>query len=48
VIGTTHDASYELFPIGKMAPAGLEHSAERAHQPLDAEIRAAIAMARGV
>jgi hypothetical protein len=44
VIGATHDARYELFQIGKTAPAGLEHLCEEGkHQPLDAEIRAAIA-----
>lgn len=43
VIGVTHDASFELFPIGKTATAGLEHLCEEGkHQPLDAEIRAAL------
>jgi hypothetical protein len=44
VIGTTHDQSFELFPVGKTASAGLERLCEEGkHQPLDAEIRAAIA-----
>ncbi len=43
VIGATHNGSYELFPIGKVATAGIEHLCEEGkHQPLDAEIRAAV------
>ncbi len=43
VIGATHDASFDLFPTGKPATAGLEHLCEEGkHQPLDDEIRAAI------
>jgi hypothetical protein len=43
VIGATHDASFEIFPIGKTATAGPEHLCEEGkHQPLDGEIRAAI------
>jgi hypothetical protein len=44
VIGVTHDASYEPFRIGATATAGNERLCEEGkHQPLDAEIRAAIA-----
>jgi hypothetical protein len=44
VIGVTHDAKYDPFRIGGTASAGLEHLCEEGkHQPLDAEIRAAIA-----
>jgi hypothetical protein len=44
VIGSTHNGSYELFPVGKTATAGLEHLCEEGkHQPLDGEIQAAIA-----
>jgi hypothetical protein len=43
VIGSTHNGSYELFPVGKTATAGLEHLCEEGkHQPLDGEIRTAI------
>ena len=43
VIGATHDTSFEIFPMGKTATSGLEHLCEEGkHQPLDAEIRAAI------
>ena len=43
VIGVTHDGSFEIFPKGKMATAGLEKLCEEGkHQPLDAEIRAAV------
>jgi hypothetical protein len=44
VIGVTHDAADPLFPSGKTASAGLERLCEEGkHQPLDAEIAAAIA-----
>jgi hypothetical protein len=44
VIGATHGRGYELLPQGKPATAGLEKLCEEGkHQPLDAEIRAAIA-----
>jgi hypothetical protein len=43
VIGATHNGSYEIFPNGKLATAGLEKLCEEGkHQPLDAEIRAAV------
>jgi len=43
VIGATHNGSFEIFPVGKAATAGLEHLCEEGkHQPLDAEIRAAV------
>ncbi len=43
VIGATHDARFELFPTGGTATAGLERLCEEGkHQPLDAEVRAAI------
>jgi hypothetical protein len=43
VIGATHNASFEPFAMGKAASAGLEHLCEEGkHQPLDAEVRAAI------
>jgi hypothetical protein len=43
VIGATHGTRFELFPMRKTATAGLEHLCEEGkHQPLDAEIRAAI------
>ena len=44
VIGVTHGAKYEPFRIGGTATAGLEHLCEEGkHQPLDSEIKAAIA-----
>jgi len=44
VIGVTHNGSYEPFRAGGTATAGLERLCEEGkHQPLDAEIRAAIA-----
>jgi hypothetical protein len=44
VIGATHNGSFEVFPKGEKASAGLEHLCEEGkHQPLDAEIRAAVA-----
>jgi hypothetical protein len=44
VIGATHDGRYELFPAGGTATPGLERLCEQGkHQPLDAEIRAAVA-----
>ena len=44
VIGVTHGAKYEPFEIGATATAGNEHLCEEGkHQPLDAEIKAAIA-----
>ncbi len=44
VIGVTHDARYEPFRIGATATPGNEHLCEEGkHQPLDDEIRAAIA-----
>jgi Spondin_N len=44
VIGATHGAGYEIFKVGKMPSAGLERLSEMGkHDPLDAEIKAAIA-----
>jgi hypothetical protein len=44
VIGVTHDGRYELFHAGATATPGLEHLCEEGkHQPLDAEIRSALA-----
>ena len=44
VIGTTHGTGYEIFKVGKMPSAGLERLSEMGkHDPLDAEIKAAIA-----
>jgi hypothetical protein len=44
VIGLTHDGKYEPFALGAMASSGLEHLCEEGkHQPLDGEIRAAVA-----
>jgi hypothetical protein len=44
VIGVTHDAGYEPFRIGATPTAGNEMLCETGkHQPLDGEIRAAIA-----
>jgi hypothetical protein len=43
VIGATHNGSYEIFPKGGTATEGVERLCEEGkHQPLDAEIRAAI------
>ena len=44
VIGVTHAENYEPFTIAATASPGLEHLCEEGkHQPLDGEIRAAIA-----
>jgi Spondin_N len=44
VIGVTHNGSYEPFRAGATATAGLEHLCEEGnHQPLDGEIRSAVA-----
>ena len=44
VIGATHGAGYEIFKVGKMPTPGLERLSEMGkHDPLDAEIKAAIA-----
>jgi hypothetical protein len=44
VIGVTHDGDYEPFRAGATASAGLERLCEEGkHQPLDGEIRAAVA-----
>ena len=44
VIGATHNASFEVFPLGRTATAGPENLCEDGkHQPLDGEIREAIA-----
>lgn len=44
VIGLTHDGRHELFRAGSTATPGLEHLCEEGkHQPLDGEIRAAVA-----
>jgi hypothetical protein len=44
VIGVTHNGRYELFRSGAAATSGIEHLCEEGkHQPLDAEIRSAIA-----
>ena len=44
VIGVTHDGKYEPFRSGASPTAGLEHLCEEGkHQPLDGEIRSAIA-----
>ena len=43
VIGVTHGADFSLFRKGSTATAGMEHLCEEGkHQPLDAELRAAI------
>jgi hypothetical protein len=43
VIGATHNGGFEIFPTGKPATAGVERLCEEGkHQPLDAEIRAAV------
>ena len=44
LIGTAHDASFHLFQDGQMPSPGLERLSEMGkHDPLDAEINAAIA-----
>lgn len=44
LIGTAHNSSYHLFAEGQMPTPGLERLSEMGkHDPLDAEIRAAIA-----
>lgn len=44
VIGVTHNGSYDPFRAGGTATAGLEQLCEEGkHQPLDSEIRAAVA-----
>ena len=44
VIGVTHDGTYDPFRAGGTATAGLEQLCEEGkHQPLDAEIKGAIA-----
>jgi len=44
VIGLTHNGEYEPFAAGATASAGIEHLCEEGkHQPLDGEIRAAVA-----
>lgn len=44
LIGATHNGEYALFALGGTATPGLERLAEMgAHNPLDEEIRAAIA-----
>jgi hypothetical protein len=45
VIGATHNGSFKVFPAGQVATAGPERLCEEGkHQPLDGEIRAAIAL----
>lgn len=47
VIGATHDGDFQLFGRGATATPGLEKLCEEgAHQPLDGEIRAAMASGR--
>lgn len=44
IIGATHGSGYELFKVGRMPGAGIERLSEMGkHDPLDAEIKAAIA-----
>jgi hypothetical protein len=44
VIGLTHNGRYEPFRVGTAPSSGIEHLCEEGkHQPLDAEIKAAIA-----
>jgi hypothetical protein len=44
LIGTAHNASYRIFAAGQMPSPGLERLSEQGkHDPLDAEINAAIA-----
>jgi Spondin_N len=44
VIGATHDGRYDPFRAGAVATAGIEHLCEEGkHQPLDGEIRDAVA-----
>jgi hypothetical protein len=47
VIGVTHNGEYDPFRAGGTATAGLEHLCEEGkHQPLDGEIRDAVAKGR--
>ncbi|HEV7508727.1 MAG TPA: spondin domain-containing protein [Thermoanaerobaculia bacterium] len=49
MIGTAHNASYQIFAEGKLPTPGLEHlSEEGKHSPLDEEIKAAIAAGNGL
>jgi len=49
LIGTAHNASYHIFAEGRMPTPGLERlSEEGKHDPLDAEIKAAIAAGNAV
>lgn len=49
MIGTAHNASYQIFAEGKLPTPGLEHlSEEGKHSPLDDEIKAAIAAGNGL
>ena len=44
IIGATHGAGYQLYAVGRQPGAGLERLSETGkHDPLDAEIKAAIA-----
>jgi hypothetical protein len=44
IIGATHGAGYEIFKVGRQPTLGLERLSEMGkHDPLDAEIKAAIA-----
>jgi hypothetical protein len=44
IIGTTHGAGYEIFKVGRTPSPGLERLSEMGkHDPLDAEIKAAVA-----
>jgi hypothetical protein len=47
VIGATHNGRYQPFALGAAPSSGIEHLCEEGkHQPLDGEIRAAIADGR--
>jgi hypothetical protein len=49
LIGASHDAGYRLFAAGQTPSPGLERLSETGkHDPLDAEIRAAIAAGRAL
>jgi len=49
LIGTGHDASYHVFAVGQPPTPGLERLSEMGkHDPLDAEIKAAIAAGHAV
>ena len=49
MIGTAHNAGYQIFAEGKLPTPGLEHlSEEGKHNPLDEEIKAAIAAGNGL